>query len=104
MQVDPALPPTPSPATPVPEPHLSEAYFHESSDTVRFQVARSGAAVNASVSRQALRHHFGCGETQADLLACFQAHSRQIHAVVTRRLNEGALEPVMLREAHFTLP
>jgi len=41
---------------------------------------------------------------QADLLTCFQAHSRQIHAVVLRRLQEGALEPVMLREAHFTLP
>lgn len=104
MQVDPALPPTPHTDPTAPEPHLSEAFFHEPSDTVRFQVAKGGAAVNASVSRQALRHHFGCGETQADLLACFQAHCRQIHAVVTRRLNEGALEPVMLREAHFTLP
>lgn len=99
MQVDPAVPPTP-----VPAPHLSEAFFHEPSDTVRFQVAQAGAAVNASVSRQALRHHFGAGESQADLLTCFQAHSRQIHAVVLRRLQEGALEPVMLREAHFTLP
>lgn len=99
MQVDPAVPPTPVPAPP-----LGEAFFHEPSDTVRFQVAQAGAAVHASVSRQALRHHFGAGESQADLLTCFQAHSRQIHAVVLRRLGEGALEPVMLREAHFTLP
>ena len=99
MQVDPT-----AHRPPVTAPHLNEAFFHEPSDTVRFQVFQAGTAVNASVSRQALRHHFSAGESQAELLACFQAHSRQIHAVVLRRLQVGALEPVMLREAHFTLP
>jgi len=61
MQVDPAVP-----STSLPAPHLSEACFHEPSDPVRFQVAQAGAAVNASVSRQPLRHHFGAGESQAD--------------------------------------
>jgi len=99
MQVDSSPPEPPRPA-----PVLAEPQFHDASDTVRFQVNAAGAAVNASITRQALRHRFGAGETLPELLASFAAHSPQIHAVVQRRLTEGALEPVMLREAHFTQP
>lgn len=83
---------------------LIEALFHDSSDSVRFQVDVSGRAVDASITRQALRHRFAAGDAPADLLSSYRTHHVPIHAMVMRRLSEGALAPVMLREAHFLLP
>lgn len=85
---------------PIPGPD-DEAYLHEGTETVRFLVSVPPGAVDASVSRQALRHRFAAGESHADLLPAYQAHKAQIHAAVRHRLKQGAHAPVMLREADF---
>jgi len=81
-----------------------EPYLHEASDSVRFQVPVSGARVNASVSRQALRYSFKSADPSADLLSIYNMHSNKIHEAVLLRLAQGAREPVMLRESNFPSP
>jgi len=81
-----------------------EPFLHEASDSVRFQVRASGALVNASVSRQALRYSFKSADLSADLLSIYNIHSSKIHEAVLRRLAQGAREPVMLRESNFPAP
>jgi hypothetical protein len=76
-----------------------EAELHLSSDTVRFSVPLEGAWVQASISKQALRHRFGAQEH--NWLSVYEQHQHEIHEAVRRRLAQGALEPVMLREPHF---
>ena len=90
----------PNQPTPVPCPD-DGAHLHEGSETVRFLVVTAAGAVDASISRQALRHRFAAGESSADLLPTYRAHKAQIHAAVTHRLQQGAYAPVMLREADF---
>ena len=81
-----------------------EPFLHEASDSVRFQVRASGALVNASVSRQALRYSFKSAGLPADLLSIYNMYSNKIHEAVLQRLAQGAREPVMLRESNFPVP
>lgn len=78
---------------------MSDApYFHDASGTVRFWVpVEGGHAVSASIGRDALRYHFRTAEG-ADSLATFGLHVQEIEAAVRRRLAQGSIEPVMLRE------
>ncbi|WP_454902823.1 DUF1488 family protein [Variovorax gossypii] len=78
---------------------MSDApYFHDASGTVRFWVAVDGGnAVSASIGREALRYHFRTAEG-ADSLETFGQHVPEIEAAVRRRLAQGSMEPVMLRE------
>jgi len=78
---------------------MSDApYFHDASGTVRFWVETdSGNAVSASIGREALRYHFRTAES-ADSLDTFGQHVQEIESAVRRRLAQGSMEPVMLRE------
>ena len=78
---------------------MSDApYFHDASGTVRFWVGvEGGNHVSASIGREALRYHFRTAEG-ADSLETFGRHVPEIEAAVRRRLAQGAMEPVMLRE------
>lgn len=78
---------------------MSEApYFHDASGTVRFWVGvEGGNHVSASIGREALRYHFRTAEG-VDSLETFGRHVPEIEAAVRRRLAQGAMEPVMLRE------
>jgi len=78
-----------------------EPYLHEASDCVRFQVPVSGGVRSASVNRQALKNSFKSADPLADLLSIYYVHEPAIHQTVLRRLAQGALEPVMLRESNF---
>lgn len=84
---------------------MSDApYFHDASGTVRFSVTVDGGqAVSASIGREALRYHFRTAES-ADSLETFGQHVEAIEAAVRRRLAQGAMEPVMLREHDMRSP
>ena len=78
---------------------MSQApYFHPESDAVRFWVPIDGGFMGASISRRTLHFRFRPGAKDDDPLETFKANTRDIHAAVTRRVAEGSLEPVMLRE------
>ncbi|HSV47632.1 MAG TPA: DUF1488 family protein, partial [Ramlibacter sp.] len=73
-------------------------FFHDSSGTVRFWVDVGGRLLGASVSREALHHRYRPGVQGDDPLETYQAHAAEIEAAVRRRLAQGSIEPVMLRE------
>jgi hypothetical protein len=77
---------------------MSDAFFHESSGTVRFWVLVGDKEIGASVSREALHHRYRATAQGEDPLETFQANRADIEAAVRRREAEGAREPVMLRE------
>lgn len=84
---------------------MSDApYFHDASGSVRFWVDLEGTQfVSASIGREALRYHFRTTES-ADPLETFGHHVEEIEAAVRRRLSQGAMEPVMLRENDLHAP
>ncbi len=73
-------------------------FFHEASGTVRFWVAVGEDFIGASVSREALHHRFHPGAQGEDPLETYKTFARDIHAAVQRRVAQGSIEPVMLRE------
>jgi len=82
-----------------PEPTLShDAYFHPDTEAVRFWVSHGNALVGASISRRTLHYRFRPEAVDDDALETYQRFAETINAAVLRRVAEGALEPVMLRE------
>lgn len=75
-----------------------DAFLHEASDTVRFWVPIDGRAFGASVGRAALHHRYRPQAQGEDPLETLRANLPDIEAAVRRRVAQGALEPVMLRE------
>ncbi len=91
--------PAPTDAWP-PAPH-----FHDDSGAVRFWVQTvDGRHVGASVSRQTLHFRFRAAMGGDDALASYLGHKAEIDAAVLRRLANGSLEPVMLREPDLSAP
>ena len=78
-------------------------FFHDASGTVRFSVAVEGQDVDASIGRETLRYHYRTGE-DADPLHTFGLHIEDIEAAVRRRLAQGSMAPVMLRENDLRSP
>ncbi len=77
---------------------MAAAFFHPDSDAVRFWVAVGEVLVGASVGRRTLHHRFCPTALDDDPLQTYQRFAAEIDAAVRRRVGEGALEPVMLRE------
>ncbi|HJV72530.1 DUF1488 family protein [Ideonella sp.] len=78
---------------------MSEAPFlHAESDSVRFWVPIGADWVGAIISRRTLHHRFRPQAEGEDPLETYQAHEREIHDAVRRRVAAGSREPVMLRE------
>jgi len=73
-------------------------YFHADSGCVRFWIDIDAQSVGASISQQTLHFRFRPGAQGDDAMETFRAHSAEIEAAVRRRIGEGALQPVMLRE------
>ncbi len=85
---------------------MPQAFFHENSGTVRFWVQVDGKLVGASVGRQALHYCYRPDAHGEDPMETFALHARELDAAVERRVAQGAIEPVMLREFDLrsTLP
>ncbi len=75
------------------------AFFHEDSGALRLWVAMpSGPPIGAILSRQVLHYRFGARLDGSDALASYVSHRHEIDAAVVRRVGNGSIEPVMLRE------
>jgi hypothetical protein len=79
-------------------------FFHESSGTVRFWVTVDEKMIGASVGQLALHHCFRPTAQGDDPVDTFRSHLADIEAAVRRRVAQGALEPVMLREFDLRTP
>ncbi len=73
-------------------------YFHDDSDCVRFWVPIAGIAVGASVRRDVLHHRYAPHSVDEDPLVTFQTNLGAIEDAVRRRVANGSIEPVMIRE------
>ena len=73
-------------------------FLHEPSDAVRFWVLVEGEPVGATISRQTLHYRFRPEAQGEDPLETYAAYSTEIDAAVRRRVAQGSIEPVMLRE------
>lgn len=74
-----------------------EAFFHLPSGTVRFWVPVDRGFVSAGIHGVDLHYRYCSQETTDQPLATYLAHASEIEAAVRRRLDAGALEPVILR-------
>lgn len=75
------------------------AFFHDATGAVRFWVlAEDGGFVGASIAKEVLHYRFRAELSGTDALPTYLAHREEIDAAVRRRLANGSLEPVMLRE------
>jgi hypothetical protein len=80
------------------------SYFHEDTGSVRFWVrCEDGSFIGASVRKETLHYGYNAplgGAVEA--LAAYRAHQDELEAAVMRRVAQGSIEPVMLREADLT--
>jgi hypothetical protein len=81
-----------------------EPFFHESSATVRFWIEVDGRPFGASVSREALHHRYRPTIQGDDPLETYRDNAADIEAAVRRRIAQGSIEPVMLREYDLRAP
>lgn len=77
---------------------LQPAYFDQAAESVRFWVLIAGEPVGASISRQTLHYHYCPHARSEDHLSTYEAHATAINAAVRRRIAQGAIEPVIVRE------
>jgi hypothetical protein len=75
-----------------------DPFFHQDSGAVRFWVPVNGGFIGASISRETLHHRFRPGAQGDDPMETFTTYRREITAAVERRVAQGSIEPVMLRE------
>jgi hypothetical protein len=75
-----------------------DPFFHQDSGAVRFWVPVNGEFIGASISRETLHHRFRPGAQGDDPMETFTTYRREITAAVERRVAQGSIEPVMLRE------
>lgn len=85
---------------------MAQAFFHEDSGTVRFWVQLDGNLVGASVAKQILHYCYRPDAQGEDPMETYALHRPELEAAVERRVAQGSIEPVMLREFDLrsTLP
>jgi hypothetical protein len=75
-------------------------FFHADSGAVRFWVrVPDGSFIGATIGKQALHFRFRAELSGDNALAIYEAHRSEIAAAVLRRVANGSIEPVMLRES-----
>jgi hypothetical protein len=77
---------------------MQDPFFHADSGCVRFWVPIDGIAVGASISRETLHHRYSPGSVGEDPLATFHTNLNGLEDAVRRRVANGSIEPVMIRE------
>jgi hypothetical protein len=84
-----------------------EAVHCRETATVRFALypeGFDGPRILARISDEALRHHWGAGSSDADLLLTCQAHFPTIEKKALQRLRSGTDSLVLLTLADFETP
>lgn len=72
--------------------------FHEPSGSVRFYTVINGIVVGATVSKETLHYRFRPEAVGEDPIDTYLANAASLEAAVRRRVANGSIEPVMLRE------
>lgn len=75
------------------------SHFHEPSGSVRFFTVINGISVGAIVSKETLHYRFRPEASGEDPMDTFRTHTADLEAAVRRRVANGSIEPVMLRES-----
>ncbi|MDA8445840.1 DUF1488 family protein [Paracidovorax valerianellae] len=73
-------------------------FFHDASGTVRFWIEIQAQWIGASVGKDTLHHRYCPGSVDEDPLDTYRSHAAEIEQAVRRKVEQGAIEPVMLRE------
>lgn len=81
-----------------------DPFFHPDSQSVRFWVGHGAGFVGASIAKSVLHYRFSPQATGEDALQTYLDHAAEIDAAVRRRIAQGSLEPVMLREFDLRAP
>ena len=76
----------------------NDPFFDRGSEAVCFSVLVDGEPVSASISRQALHYRYCPHAVGEDHLKTYLAHAGEIDAAVRRRVTQGAVPPVIVRE------
>lgn len=82
---------------------MHSPFFSERSDAVLFWVPIVGISVGASVGRETLRHRYAPLSVDEDPMTTFRAHCAALEEAVRRRVANGSIEPVMIRERDLEL-
>ncbi len=75
------------------------AFYHQDSEAVRFWVPIADGFVGASIRRAVLQYHFRPKGSEEEPIATYARHAAELGAAVQRRVAQGSIEPVMLRES-----
>lgn len=75
-----------------------DPFFHEASGTVRFWVLIDTLPVGASIGKETLHYRYQPNRTDDEPLATYITNATEIDAAVRRRVANGSVEPVMLRD------
>ncbi len=77
---------------------MHSPFFSERSGAVLFWVPIAGIAVGASVSRETLHYRYAPQSVGEDPMVTFRTHFAGLEEAVRRRVANGSIEPVMIRE------
>lgn len=75
--------------------------YDRGAEAVWFTTLVDGALVRACIGRQTLHYQYRRFEQGDDPLETYIAHASEIDAAVRRRVLEGAVPPVMIRDFHL---
>lgn len=79
-------------------------FFHADSQAVRFWVPVGAVLVGASIAKSVLHHRFQTPASDEEPLQTYLSHAAEIDAAVRRRVVQGSIEPVMVREFDLREP
>jgi hypothetical protein len=75
-----------------------EAFYHQDSEAVRFWVPVADGFVGAIIRRAVLQYRFRPKGSEEEPIATYARHAAELGAAVQRRVAQGSIEPVMLRD------
>ncbi len=75
-----------------------EAFYHPDSEAVRVRVSIDDVLVGASIRKAVLHHRFTPQDGAEARIEIYARHAAEIEAAVRRRVAQGSIERVMLRE------
>jgi len=78
------------------------AFYHQDSEAVRFWVPIADGFVGASIRRAVLQYRFRPPGSEEEPLETYARNATELGTAVRRRVAQGSIEPVMLRD--FDLP
>jgi hypothetical protein len=84
------------------DPALPQAYFDDAAGVVYLWVrTAAGIPMGAMLRKEVLHFRFGAALSGVDALKTYQHHRAEVEATVLRRITDGSIEPVILRESDF---